>query len=52
MSRAEEVHHMKPIAEGGTHVFANLKALCSFHHKQHEAEYQRGEGGRFKARWT
>lgn len=32
-SRAElHVHHMKSVAEGGTHTPSNLLTLCSFHH--------------------
>lgn len=26
------VHHMQPVAEGGTHAPSNLVALCDFHH--------------------
>jgi len=32
----EEVHHIKPLAEGGTHDDSNLMALCkSCHSKIH-----------------
>jgi 5-methylcytosine-specific restriction protein A len=28
LTRAEEVHHIKPLAQGGTHDDENLMALC------------------------
>lgn len=50
-SRTEEVHHMKPLREGGERLkWSNLMGLCSYHHKKHEANYNRGEGGRFSRR--
>ncbi|HEM4925531.1 TPA: HNH endonuclease [Streptococcus suis] len=36
MKRVEEVHHIKPLAEGGTHDTTNLISLCqSCHSKIH-----------------
>jgi 5-methylcytosine-specific restriction protein A len=29
---ADEVHHIKPLADGGTHDEANLMSLCKQHH--------------------
>ena len=34
----EEVHHMKPLAEGGTHARDNLIALCKSCHSKIHAE--------------
>jgi len=31
---AEEVHHIKPLAEGGTHEFSNLMSLCKECHSK------------------
>jgi 5-methylcytosine-specific restriction enzyme A len=31
---ATEVHHVLPIADGGTHDLANLMPLCKTHHSQ------------------
>lgn len=40
---AQLVHHIKPIAEGGTNVFDNLMALCvSCHEKIHKRGASRG----------
>ena len=30
---AEEVHHLLPLSQGGTHAFDNLQSLCSAHHR-------------------
>lgn len=38
---AEEVHHKKPLAEGGTHAWNNLIALCKACHARIHA--QRGD---------
>lgn len=35
---AEEVHHIKPISQGGTHARNNLIALCKSCHAQIHAE--------------
>lgn len=40
--RAEEVHHIRPLAEGGTHAFTNLISLCHRCHARIHAE--RGDG--------
>ena len=40
--RAEEVHHIKPLAEGGTNNFSNLISLCHRCHAKVHAE--RGDG--------
>lgn len=40
---AEEVHHILPLAKGGTHVESNLMALC---HRCH-SEITAREGGRW-----
>ena len=32
LTLAEEVHHILPLAEGGTHVEENLISLCKSHH--------------------
>jgi len=32
-SKAYEVHHIKPVSEGGTNVGSNLVVLCANHHK-------------------
>ena len=37
----EEVHHIKPLAEGGTHDAENLISLCKYHHSKIHA--QRGD---------
>ena len=34
----EEVHHIKPLAEGGTHARNNLVSLCQHCHSQIHAE--------------
>ena len=31
-SKAYEVHHIKPVSEGGTNVGSNLVVLCANHH--------------------
>lgn len=43
---ATEVHHIKPLSEGGTHDFENLMALCKSCHSRitMTAENQRGIG--------
>jgi 5-methylcytosine-specific restriction protein A len=40
---AEEVHHIKPLSEGGTHDYENLMALCKSCHSRITAK----EGGRW-----
>lgn len=40
---AEEVHHMRPLSEGGTNDFSNLMALCTSCHSEITAR----EGGRW-----
>ena len=37
----EEVHHIKPLSEGGTHDTSNLISLCKYHHSKIHA--QRGD---------
>ena len=37
---AEEVHHIVPLRDGGTHEWSNLMALCKTHHSRRT---QRGE---------
>ena len=37
----EEVHHIKPLSEGGTHDAENLISLCKYHHSKIHA--QRGD---------
>jgi len=32
-SRWTEIHHIKPLSEGGSNALANLKTLCSAHHR-------------------
>ncbi|MBO5449795.1 MAG: HNH endonuclease [Ruminococcus sp.] len=32
--KSEEVHHIKPLAEGGTNDFSNLRALCKICHSK------------------
>ena len=39
--RAAEVHHIKPLAEGGTNAFTNLISLC--HHCQARIHAERGD---------
>lgn len=39
--RAEEVHHIRPLAEGGSHAFSNLISLCHRCHARIHA--QRGD---------
>ena len=43
LTPAQEVHHVKPLSEGGTHATENLMALCTYHHSQVTAK----EGGRW-----
>lgn len=45
---AEEVHHMKPLSQGGTNEFANLMALCTPCHSEITAR----EGGRWNKKTT
>ncbi len=40
---AEEVHHITPLSEGGTHDYKNLMALCKSCHSRITAK----EGGRW-----
>ena len=37
----EEIHHIKPLSEGGTHDTSNLISLCKHHHSMIHA--QRGD---------
>jgi 5-methylcytosine-specific restriction protein A len=30
----QEIHHIKALADGGTHLDSNLLALCKMHHSQ------------------
>ena len=41
---AEEVHHIKPLSDGGTHDVSNLMALCKVCHSTITAR----EGGRWR----
>lgn len=43
---AEEVHHIKPLAQGGTNDEENLMSLCKVCHSEITAK----EGGRWKPR--
>jgi len=43
MTAAEEVHHIKPLAQGGTHAEENLMSLCKSCHSRITAR----EGGRW-----
>ena len=45
ITKAEEVHHIKPLSEGGTNDKANLIALCKSCHSKTHAEH-----GRFSRR--
>lgn len=49
VTAAEEVHHIVPLAQGGTHEDANLMALCKECHSRITAR----EGGRWSpaGRW-
>lgn len=40
---AEEVHHIKPLSDGGTHDYENLMSLCKSCHSKITAK----EGGRW-----
>lgn len=44
LTRAEEVHHIKPLSKGGTNDFMNLMALCTPCHSEITAL----EGGRWE----
>lgn len=46
LTRAEEVHHKKPLSEGGTHDKSNLMALCKSCHSEITAK----NGGRWRPR--
>jgi len=38
-SRWTEIHHIKPLSQGGSNAITNLKTLCSAHHRiQHQAQ--------------
>jgi len=37
-TKTEQVHHIKPLAEGGTHARENLMSLCSSCHSRIHAE--------------
>jgi len=43
---AEEVHHIIPLSQGGTHAFSNLQALCKSCHSSITARESKGIGGR------
>lgn len=43
LTPAEEVHHIKPLSQGGTNDYANLMALCTSCHSWITAR----EGGRW-----
>lgn len=43
---AEEVHHIKPLSQGGTHAEENLMSLCKTCHSKITAK----DGGRWKPR--
>ncbi len=45
--KAEEVHHIKPLAEGGTNDFTNLISLC--HRCHHRIHAERGDYRKRKA---
>lgn len=38
LTQVEQVHHIKPLAEGGTHERSNLVSLCSSCHARIHAE--------------
>lgn len=46
MTPTEEVHHIKPLSQGGTHDFNNLMSLCTSCHSEITAR----EGGRWGKR--
>lgn len=46
LTRAEEVHHILPLSQGGTHDSANLMALCTSCHSAITAR----TGGRWESR--
>lgn len=46
MTATEEVHHIKPLSQGGTHDFNNLMSLCTSCHSEITAR----EGGRWGKR--
>ncbi|RJX22340.1 MAG: HNH endonuclease [Ammonifex sp.] len=46
LTRAEEVHHIIPLAKGGTNVAENLMSLCTGCHSMITAK----EGGRWQRR--
>lgn len=48
--KAEEVDHVVPLNEGGTHKWSNLQALCKRCHSQKTAALD-GGFGRTKVRW-
>lgn len=41
-TEATEVHHVRPLSEGGTHAFGNLMSLCKSHHSRRTA-LERGD---------
>jgi len=47
---AEEVDHIKPLADGGTHDIENLQALCKSCHSRKTIEENRGKSGKIEAR--
>lgn len=44
LTPAEEIHHIKPLSQGGTHAEENLMALCTSCHSEITAR----EGGRWQ----
>jgi len=47
---SEEVDHILPLAEGGTHKFDNLQALCKSCHSRKTMRDNRGSAGRITKR--
>ncbi len=37
-----EIHHIKPLSEGGKHELSNLTTLCSVHHNRKHKPYKPG----------
>ncbi|MFV0313661.1 MAG: HNH endonuclease [Anaerotignum sp.] len=38
LKAVEEVHHIKPLSQGGTHVESNLMSLCKYCHSKISAD--------------
>ncbi len=47
---AEEVDHILPLADGGTHKWENLQALCKSCHSKKTIRDNRGKAGKIKKR--